>query len=243
MKLAVLCPALLPCLLAAASAAPGCRLTGFYLDNPPNPFPGVHRIAVAPVEAAGPSDPLKLGEMLASELVQFPGVAVVRPDDLQATARKNDLTLADERSIRALGRLAGVDAVLVAELTEYNPYHPPRIGVAAQLFFTRTEGAAPRAAIDLSAEGRARPVKRLDHGDLIQIEKIYDGSQRETRDLAGRYARGHDLGGEALDGADRVLWLPDLYFRFVSNRLVRDIFADYQARSKAAREDKEKSEG
>jgi len=181
--------------------------------------------------------------MLASELVQFPGVAVMRPDDVQATVRKNDLTLADERSIRALGRLADVDAVLVTELTEYNPYHPQRIGVAAQLFFTRTGNAAPRAAVDLSAEGRARPVKRLDHGDLIQIEKIYDGSQRETRDLAGRYARGHDLGGEALDGADRVLWLPDLYFRFVSNRLVRDIFADYQARSKAAREDKEKSEG
>jgi len=242
-KISRLRPAFFSALLAAAAAAPGCRLTGFYLDNPPNPFPGVHRIAVAPVEAAGPTDPLKLGEMLASELVQFPGVAVVRPEDLQAAARKNDLTLADEQSIRTLGRLAGADAVLVAELTEYNPYHPPRIGVAAQLFFTRTEPAAHRAAVDLSAEGRARPVRRLDHGDLIQIERIYDGSQRETRDLAGRYARGHDLGGDALDGADRVLWLPDLYFRFVSNRLVRDIFADYQARPKAGLEENEKSEG
>ena len=73
---------------------------------------------------------------------------------------------------------------------------------------------------------------------LIQVEKIYDGSQRETRDLAAYYARGHDLGDEAIGGAERVLWLPELYLRFVSNRLVRDIFADYQARELAAKKDR-----
>jgi hypothetical protein len=215
----------------------GCRLAGFYLDNPPNPIRGVLRIAVTPVEAPGTTDPLKLGEMLASELVQFPGVRVVRPAEVMAAARKNDLVLTDERSVRALGRLAGADAVLVAELTEYKAYFPPRIGVAAQLFFTAPSAPLARSAVDLSAEGRARPVAALDRGDLIQVEKIYDGSHRETRDLAGRYERGNDLGNEAIDGADRVLWLPELYFRFVSNRLVRDIFADYQAREQAAKRD------
>jgi hypothetical protein len=96
--------------------------------------------------------------------------------------------------------------------------------------------ADTRMAIELSAAGRARPVNRLDQGDLIQIDKIYDGSQRETRDQAAYYARGHYLSEEAIGGADRVLWLPDLYFRFVSNRLVRDLFADYQVRQLEAKE-------
>jgi hypothetical protein len=216
--------------LLGIAAATGCRLTGYYLDNPPNPMKGIRRIAVTPVRAPGSADPLKLGEMLAAELVQFPGVDVVHPSELQALARKNDLSVVDEKSVRALGRLAGADAVLVAEVTEYNPYHPPRIGMVAQLFFTRSGAADARMAIELSAAGRARPVTSLDHHDLLQVEKVYDGSQRETHDQAASYARGHYQSDDAIDGADRVLRLPDFYFRFVSNRLVRDIFADYEAR-------------
>jgi hypothetical protein len=217
-------------ILAGVPAAFGCRLTGFYLDNPPNPMKGVRRIAVAPVRAPGSADALKLGEMLAAELVQFPGVDVVHPTELQALAKKNELSIADEKSVRALGRLAGADAVLIAEVTEYNPYHPPRIGLVAQLFFTRSGTADARMAIELSTAGRARPVSNLDQHDLLQVEKVYDGSQRETHDQAAYYARGHYQSDDAIDGADRVLRLPDLYFRFVSNRLVRDIFADYQMR-------------
>ncbi len=217
-------------------AVSGCRFTGFYLNNPRNPLAGVRRVAVVAVEGRSSRDPVDLGEILASELVQFPGIeAVVRPAEVQSTARKNDLSLVDERSIRTLGRLSGADAVLVAELTEYNPYNPPRIAVAAQLFFTEPDAASDRTYIDLSAQGRARPIAALDRTGLIQIEKVYDGSQRETRDLAAAYARGHRIEDEAIDGADRVLWIPDLYFRFVSNCLVRDLFADYQARREAAK--------
>jgi hypothetical protein len=222
--------------LLAAILLAGCRLTGFYLDNPANPMTGVKRIAVLPISGPGTSDPLKLGEILAGELVQFPGVEVIHPAEVQAEARKCGITVADERAVRALGRVVGADAILIAELTEYTPYYPQRVAVAAQLFFTRSPAGDVRSAVDLSAAGRARPVARLDRCDLIQLEKVYDGSQRETRDWAARYARGHSLGEEAIDGADRVLRLPEFYFRFVSNRLVRDIFSDYQARVALAKE-------
>ena len=212
----------------------GCRAAGFYLDNPANPIPGVRRIAVAPVTSPGSADPLRLGELLAGELVQFPGVEVVHPAAVQAQARKGGLVLTDERSVRALARQLGADAVLLAELTEHNPYPPPRIAIAAQLVFARAAASDARAVIDLSAEGQARPVTVLDRCDLIGIEKVYDGSHRETRDQAAYYARGHYLRGEAIEGADRVLRLPELYFRFVSNRLVRDIFEEYRERATLA---------
>ncbi len=230
---------LLILLILLAMAGAGCRLTGFYLDNPANPFPDVRKIAVAPVESPGWRDPVELGEALASELVQFPGIEVVRPTEVNAAVRQHQLSLSDERSVRALGRIVNADAVLLAELTEYDPYHPPRIGMAAQLFFIHSNTANPRMAISLSSAGRARLVDRLDRGELIQIEKIYDGAQRETRDLAASYARGHSPSQEAIDGADRVLRLPDLYFRFVSNRLVRDLFADYQAQRPAEKQSAE----
>ncbi len=220
------------CIIACAS---GCRALGYSIDNPANPMAGVRKIAVMPVATPGTNDPLRLGEMLAGELVQFPGVDVVRPADLQAILRRQDVNPSDERGIRMLGRLAGADAVLVTELTEYSAYPPPRIGVAAQLFFTRAESSDARAVIDLSTAGRARPVANLDRCELLQVEKVYDGAQRETRDLAAVYARGHYTSKEAIDGADRVLRLPDLYFRFVSNRLVRDLFAAYRAHGAVAR--------
>lgn len=233
----------IPLFLVLLGAGAGCRATGFYLDNPANPIPGVRKFAVAPVESPETADPLKLGEILAGELVQFPGTEVIRPADVVAAARKNGLVLTDERSLRALGRILKADAVLVAAITESKTYYPPRLAVAAQLFFVGGGPSGTRSAIDLSLEGRAggaRPVTLLDRGELIQIEKVYDGSHRETRDLAAYYARGHYTNKEAIDGADRVLRLPDFYFRFVSNRLVRDIFADWQARQVLAKENTRK---
>jgi hypothetical protein len=168
---------------------------------------------------------------------------VIHPAEVLAVARKNSLDVVDERSVRALGRIAGADAVLVAELTEYNEYPPPRIGFAAQLFFVRGAASDARSIVDLSSTGRTRPVARLDLKDMVAVEKVYDGAQREIRDMADVYARGHKEANPGIEGADRVLRLPDLYFRFVSNRMVRDIFAAYQERQLAAKDGEDPTRG
>ena len=198
----------------------------------------VHTIAVAPIDdASGAAEGLDLAEALAAELVQFPDVAVIRPEALVEAARRSDVELRDDRSLRTVGRLAGADAVLVVSLREYDPFYPPRVGVAARLVFCRASATRGQDAIELSGFGQAVPASARTLSDTLSIERVYDGAHRETRHMACRYALGHDSDDDALDGTERVLRLPDLYFRFVSNRLVRDIFADYQARQNTAKKE------
>lgn len=127
---------ILSALLTAAVVAggTGCRAFGYYVDYPENPVEGMRRIAVAPVLGPAEVDPFDAGDILAAELVQCPNVEhVVRPIDFQRVVEARSLPVTSENAIRALARDLDVDGVLVAEITEFDPYHPPRIGVVAQL--------------------------------------------------------------------------------------------------------------
>lgn len=224
----------LPVATAAATViacGPGCRLTGYYLEYPELPVEGVERIAVAPVYGAGDLNPLEVGDALASELIQCPRVeGVVRPFEFQRAIDENDLTLDSESAVRSLARLLDVDAVLIAEVSEYYPYHPPRVGMIAQLFLTNRSDSTGLIVLDISRQGRAQPIANLDAGTLIQLERIHDASQREVFHRARWYAMGHDYNEEALEGGERILWIPKLYLRFASHCLVKDLFGEYSTR-------------
>ena len=229
----VLLPALVCPLILVATA--GCRLSGYYLTYPTNPIDGVRKIAVAPVTGPAHTDPFEIGDAIATELIQCPDVTrVVRPREFQHVLESNGITLTSESSVQAMARILGVDGVLIAELTEYSPYHPPRIGIVAQLFITRTETSSGTNIVGISRQGRSGPIERLGAGNLVQIERVYDASNRETYSRAAAYAFGHEHDQEAIAGGDRILWIQDLYFRFVSYSLVRDLFQKYSTRLEAS---------
>ncbi|MBI4583116.1 MAG: hypothetical protein HY717_03735 [Planctomycetes bacterium] len=226
----------------AMAMASGCRLSGYYLNRPANPLEGVRSIAVAPVALARSASAAglpalapegeRLEESLASELVQFPGIEkVIRAGEVRRAMEENEIKLQDESSVRALAQILKVDALLAVEITEYSPYHPPRVGVTAQLFLARQEVKSAAEILAMARSGNAGPIKNFDLGNVLQIERIYDSAQREIRDQAAVYSRGHDFSRETVDGRDRVLWVSDLYLRFVSDRIVTDLFQEYSMRT------------
>lgn len=69
-------------------------------------------------------------------------------------------------------------------------------------------------------------------GNLVQVERVYDASHRETYDRAVKFGMGHRHNEEALEGGDRILWIPKLYLRFISHALVTDLFNEFIHRSR-----------
>ncbi|MFH0983629.1 MAG: hypothetical protein V2A79_19100 [Planctomycetota bacterium] len=75
------------------------------------------------------------------------------------------------------------DAILVFAVTEYDPYRPPVVGIAAQLYGFRSEGsvgsvdpllAPPEARTGTGA--RCVPAAAL----LAQAERVFDASQESV---------------------------------------------------------------
>ena len=68
-----------------------------------------------------------------------------------------------------------------------------------------------RKIIQMTRSATAQPISQFVDGNLVQVERVYDASHRETYDLAVKFGRGHRDTDEALEGGDRILWIPKLY--------------------------------
>ena len=226
-------------LLGAALAFSSCRSSRYYIDYPLNPIDGVHAIAVAPVPGPTAVDSYAVGDALAAELIQCGGIErVIRPSDFERVAREHEISLTNASSVRTMARILGVDGVLVAEISEYNPYHPPRIGIVARLFIAGSVQQSRATIVDISRRGNVAPVENAIAADLIKIEKVYDASHRDVYHQAKWYAFGHDFDTLAMGGGERVVWLEDLYIRFVSFNVVGDLFKEYALRLRESKRKK-----
>ena len=154
-------------LLGVVLASSSCRSSGYYIDYPNNPIDGVHSIAVAPVPGPATVDSYAIGDAIAAELIQCRGIErVIRPSDFERIARDAEISLTNESSVRTMARLLGVDGVLVAEITEYNPYHPPRIGIVARFFIAGSVQQSRASILDISRQGNAIPGRNVGRGEF-----------------------------------------------------------------------------
>lgn len=179
----------------------------------PEPEPAPRVIAVLPfADQTGGStfDGAEFANILASELVKI-GYRVVRPAQMGPVATVDD-------AIRA-GRRMRADAVLACAVTEYDPYDPPKIAIAAQLL--RVE-AGPMSGQDLdrmlqSGSWRRGPLAmsrdRAGHA-LAAFEQVYDSRDRETRGAVRRYVDGR------AEAEREVLAVQSRFLQFVSSLLV-----------------------
>ena len=160
-------------------------------------------------------DGVEFANILASELVKA-GVRVIRPAQIGAVAT------ADE-AIRA-GRTLRADAILACAITEYDPYDPPRVAIAAQIL--RVE-ASPQSGQDLdrmlqSGSWRRGPLSlsrdRAGHA-LAAFEEVYDSRDRQTRSALQKYVEGR------VDAEREVLAVQSRYLQFVSSRVASRVMA------------------
>jgi len=181
-------------------------------------------IAVAPAlnfSASRRFDPEQVADLMASELTHVDGVRVIGVNRVLAV-------LADEgrgeivspaHAMRVCERL-GADGILVFAITEYDPYEPPVIGMAAQLYLrpeSRTEGMAASGP----AEAYLQPV--------AQVQRVFNGAHDEVAEDVRRYARLRDA-DQSPYGWRKYLVSQTLFLRYCCYAVVRELMAQEQYR-------------
>jgi hypothetical protein len=160
-------------------------------------------IVLAPVLNLSDStafDPLQLTDILAGEMQRFEGVAVVPVNlTLAALARLGKSAVETPEDARAIAQEFDADATVVAAVTEYDPYMPPRVGLVLQWY----AASPPAHAAFLNPVTASRQMNDIGvhalsvdaQEPVFQVQQHFDASenavQREVRDFA-RARRGAD---------------------------------------------------
>jgi hypothetical protein len=141
-------------------------------------------------------DPLKVTDILASELQNFPGIMVIPVNRTLAA-----LTAMNKRSIEtpddaiALAEHFGASACIVMAITEFNPYDPPAVGVVVQWYEAGSRQNVP--TIDPTAASReatdfAPAAQELRSRPVWQFQRVYNAVQDDVLDDVRRYASERD---------------------------------------------------
>ncbi len=159
-------------------------------------------VVVAPVLNLSDStdfDPIRVTDLLASELLSFRGVSVVPVNlTLAALDAAGATAVASHDDAVALAAALGADATIVAAVTEYNPYDPPVIGIAAE-WHERTAPAArsrldPTNASRQASDMELAPAARVDQAaPILRVQRVYNASDTALLEDVADY-------GEARDG-------------------------------------------
>lgn len=147
-------------------------------------------VAVAPVlnfSNRSDWDPVRVTDLVASELTSLPGYLVVPVNRVRAalelTGRSVVTTPQDALELAAL---VGADATLVAAVTEYDPYSPITIGWTLQ-WYERREHAPLAESGELRPLGPApAPAAAL---PAWQFQHIYRAADEQTRRDVRRLAQ------------------------------------------------------
>jgi hypothetical protein len=119
---------------------PGCHLLLPDIGHQPvvrNPFPQLSRVAVAPFfnQSDEPTvDGRKFALAYYSELQATPGYEVVPLGVVEEVILEHQIDLSAAGEARRLGRILGVDAVVIGSVTDYTPYYPPRCGLRVEWY-------------------------------------------------------------------------------------------------------------
>ena len=114
---------------------------------------------------------------------------MTRAQDIFASGQFNEL------EILRVAREYQADAVLFANVTQYHPYTPPRIGLSL-ILLSPTEGIA-----------------------IASASGVWDAREKSTSMLAHSYFKQTQEYPRSLFGTDRVTLSPDVFRRFVCQQV------------------------
>lgn len=185
--------------------------------------------AVAPVvNLSGQKgvDPLLQADLLYQQLQSVKGVTVIPVDrvaQVYAAMQIEQIQTPDQAS--AVMDVLACDGLLVATVTQYDPYNPPKFGGALQLFqksgdYSRPPPPDPR---ELVRAGRPPPEQSLPPApEFVQVVGMYDATNGTVRDALLQYAAGrHEPAGPL--GAKEYLVVMDRYTGFAYHSLLEDL--------------------
>ncbi len=225
--------------LAAVMLSGGChsRSIETHLQSP---YPTTRVVAIAPFMNQGASsdvDPLAASDLFFSELQMVRGFQVLPVNrSLQAMVALNMQTLGGPEDVLKLAEFLGADVIFVGAVTSYDPYDPPEVGLAVQLYALPGRGLETVGGgldpVALERSGRPFPIDasmRDPNRPLAQVTEIYNGGhqivQKRIREFA-EIREGEDapLGWRVYTRSIRH------YLRFCCHEAIREVLAQEQGR-------------
>lgn len=214
-------------MLVAALA--GCRHEKPYGSEVQLSLPGrrAQTWAIAPaVNISGQQvDPLLQADLVYQQLQQVHGLTVVpvnRVVEVYVSLRLENVQSQEQAEL--VCQLLGCDALLVPSVTAYDPYNPPKFGVALQLFLrggaVQTSGVDPR---ELARRASPPPGEALPAtGSFLQVVGMFDAANGTTRRQLLEYAQGRN-DPQGPFGANEYLVSMDRYCGFAYWTLIHEL--------------------
>ena len=195
----------------------GCQ-GGTRLQDPHRlaaPYPWTALWAVAPLineSGTTAADTIRLSDALTEELQQVRGINTVPVTRTLAVMHRLGMpAITTNEDATRLMRTLGVDGLIVGSITAWDPYQPPTLGLALQLFIRRQpsdpDPAGSPEAIPLAAAQAAGVFDASDHTTLQSLARFADGRTHPT----------------SAYGADLYLVKMDLYTKFVAHQLLANL--------------------
>ncbi|HSW47226.1 MAG TPA: hypothetical protein VLM89_16810 [Phycisphaerae bacterium] len=209
------------CLLAGMGCSQSKKPLGGWAAITPNTA-----IAVAPAlnfSGSADFDPVKVADILASELSQVPGVAVIGVNRVLAILAEQGTGRIEspEHALAICDRL-GADAIVVFAVTEYDA-HTPVVGIVAQMYGRETE---ERSFDPVATSQAARPFPvtgdRQSSRPWAQSQRTFNARHDVVQEAVKAYAESRN----ATDGPygwKRYVASQEWYLRFCSHTVCRDL--------------------
>ena len=202
------------------------------VSRPISPYAGRRVFAVAPLRNESGSahvDVLRTADQVTAQLSRARGLDTVPVNRVLDAMRSLDLAeVATVNDAHALRERLGVDGLVVGSVTAYDPYDPPTLGLALELYLSDRDGGASSGSDANPNPGELTRASRLpgndlpavwDRGPVTAIAGHYDASDPDVALLLEAYAveRGPDGTSEMTRRRYRISI--DLYTEFVSYQL------------------------
>ncbi len=224
---------LLGVLLLSVVLCAGCnkpqRSDRIYED----PYPLPRTLAVAPFLNQSGSDyldVLAVTDEFYTELQQVKSLDVVAVNKVLATMSRmgiNKISNPDD-AVRLADAL-GVDGVIVGSITQYDPYRPPKMGMAVQLYTAGIDRDEKLPARHINPGKLARAAKpfALEAGKTllprVGVVRIFDADHNDVIDRLKQYAADRS-GNDSPSGWETYL-TSRRYLRFVSHEVIGEMLA------------------
>ena len=196
--------------------------------------------AVAPmVNLSGQksADSILQADLVFQQLQQVDGLIVVpvnRVIEVMLSLHIDKIN--SEQHAQLICELLGCDGLIVPTITIYDPYNPPKLGAALQLFVRSPASLTKQANFNLREFARqpsAKSAAATSGGSMLQVVGMFDSQNGSVRTALERYAKGrNDPMGPM--GAREYLIVMDRYCGFVWHLLIVDMISTPKFRQMAA---------
>ena len=224
---------LLGVLLLSGVLCSGCnkpnRTDRIYED----PYPLPRTLAVAPFLNQSGSDyldVLAVTDEFYTELQQVKNLDVVAVNKVLATmSRMGIMKISNPDDAVRLVDALGIDGVIVGSITQYDPYRPPKMGMAVQLYTTGKDSDKKLPAQHINPGKLARAAKpfALEAGKAllprVGVVRIFDADHNDVIDRLKQYAA--DRAGNDRPSGWETYLTSRRYLRFVSYEVIGEMLA------------------